>query len=117
MQCCVATEIRVSERHLSGIKNYSRGMEERKPVLKTRRVSSLVVDRLCDQARGQNSTVICFYFDFADRKEQSATVIQAVQSARPQGRTGWTTAHSPSFWGDRTDYAWEGEDRTDCRGL
>nr|AHE80946.1 hypothetical protein [Tuber indicum] len=29
--------------------------------------------RLCDQARGQNTTVTCFYFDFAARKEQSAT--------------------------------------------
>ena len=33
--------------------------------------SSLVVDRLCDQARGQNTAVTCFYFDFAARKEQS----------------------------------------------
>ena len=31
--------------------------------------SSLVVDRLCDQARGQNMAVACFYFDFAARKE------------------------------------------------
>ena len=36
-------------------------------------VSSLVVDRLCDQARGQTTAVACFYFDFAARKEQSAT--------------------------------------------
>jgi len=36
-------------------------------------VSSLVVDRLCDQARGQRTAVACFYFDFATRKEQSAT--------------------------------------------
>ena len=35
--------------------------------------SSLVVDWLCDQARGQNAAVSCFYFDFAARKEQSAT--------------------------------------------
>ena len=35
--------------------------------------SSLVVDRLCDQARGQNMAVSCFYFEFASRKEQSAT--------------------------------------------
>ena len=34
-------------------------------------VSSLVVDRLCDQARGQNTSVTCFYFDFATRKEHS----------------------------------------------
>ena len=38
-------------------------------------VSSLVVDRLCDRARGQNATVTCFYFDFAARKEQSATAM------------------------------------------
>ena len=35
--------------------------------------SSLVVDRLCDQAKGQSTAVACFYFDFAARKEQSAT--------------------------------------------
>ena len=35
--------------------------------------SSLVVDRLCDHARRQNAVVSCFYFDFAARKEQSAT--------------------------------------------
>src|SRR5437588_4239165 len=34
-------------------------------------VSSLVIDSLCDQARGQNIGVSCFYFDFASRKEQS----------------------------------------------
>jgi len=37
--------------------------------------SSLVVDRLSYQARGQNTPVTCFYFDFAARKEQSATNI------------------------------------------
>ena len=36
-------------------------------------ISSLVVDTLCDQTRGQNTAVACFYFDFAARKEQSAT--------------------------------------------
>ena len=36
-------------------------------------VSSLVVDWLCDQARRQSTAVACFYFDFAARKEQSAT--------------------------------------------
>ena len=34
--------------------------------------SSLVVDRLCDQARGQDIAVSCFYFDFTARKEHSA---------------------------------------------
>jgi len=35
--------------------------------------SSLVVDRLCDRAGGQNTAVTCFYFDFAARKKQSVT--------------------------------------------
>ena len=35
-------------------------------------VSSLVVDWLCDQAKGQSIAVACFYFDFAARKEHSA---------------------------------------------
>jgi len=37
--------------------------------------SSLVIDRLCDLARERNATVACFYFDFADQKEQSPTNI------------------------------------------
>ena len=37
--------------------------------------SSLVVDRLCDQASGQNTAVSCFYLDFVARKEQSATSV------------------------------------------
>jgi len=36
-------------------------------------ISSLVIDRLCDQARERNATVACFYFDFAASKEQSPT--------------------------------------------
>ena len=35
--------------------------------------SALVVDRLCDQASGQNTAVSCFYLDFAAQEEQSAT--------------------------------------------
>jgi len=35
--------------------------------------SSLVIDNLCNQARGQNVAVACFYFDFAAQKEQSPT--------------------------------------------
>jgi len=42
-------------------------------VLMSRDNSSLVVDRLCDQAGGQNIAVSCFYLDFAARKEQCAT--------------------------------------------
>ena len=36
-------------------------------------VSSLVVDKLADRTKGQNAAVICFYFDFAAREEQTAT--------------------------------------------
>ena len=38
-------------------------------------VSSLVVDRLCDEFRRQNTAVTCFYLDFAARKEQSVANI------------------------------------------
>ena len=33
--------------------------------------SSLVIDKLCDEAVERDSTVVCFYFDFASRNEQS----------------------------------------------
>ena len=36
-------------------------------------VSSLVIDRLCDEARGKYVAVACFYFDFAAQKEQPST--------------------------------------------
>jgi len=36
--------------------------------------SSLVIDRLCDGARG-DAAVACFYFDFAAKKEQSPATI------------------------------------------
>ena len=72
---CFATEARVSARHLSGNENYSRGREERVTALTDHDVSSLVVDRLGDQTRGQNTAVTCFYLDFAARKEQSVASI------------------------------------------
>jgi len=50
-------------------------MEEKGQVLTSRDVSSLVIDRLCDQAGGQGATVACFYFDFAAQKEQSPTSV------------------------------------------
>ena len=37
--------------------------------------SSLVIDSLCNQARGQNTAVACVYFDFAAQNEQSPTSI------------------------------------------
>jgi len=64
-------EIQGPGRHSSGNDYSSRG--GRVLVLTCRDISSLMVDRLCDQARGQNTTVMSFYFDFATRKEQSAT--------------------------------------------
>ena len=51
------------------------GREERELVVTCHDVSSLVVDRLCDWARGRDTTVTCFYFDFAARKDQSATAM------------------------------------------
>jgi len=33
--------------------------------------SSLVIDKLCDEAVEGNPTIVCFYFDFAARNEQS----------------------------------------------
>jgi len=72
MLFCFATEIRGSERHSLGNKDYSLGREESERGLISRDDSSLVVDRLGYHAKGQNIAVTCFYFDFAARKEQSA---------------------------------------------
>ena len=44
-------------------------------MLTNRDGSSLVVDRLCNVARGQNAGISCFYFDFAAQKEQSAATM------------------------------------------
>ena len=44
-------------------------------MLTNRGGSSLVVDRLCNVARGQNAGISCFYFDFAAQKEQSAATM------------------------------------------
>ena len=35
--------------------------------------SSLVIDKLCDQARRQSTVVVCFYLDRASQEEQSPT--------------------------------------------
>jgi len=73
--CCFAMEARGSAKHLSGNENCSQRTEERVSVLRSHDVSSLVVDRLGDQASGQNTAVTCFYLDFAARKEQSVARI------------------------------------------
>jgi len=69
-----AMELRELERHSLG-KNYSRGKEGRGPVLANCHASSLVVDRFCDEAAGQNTAVTCFGFDFAARREHTVTGI------------------------------------------
>jgi len=69
---CFVMGLLGSARHLSGRKVNSWVREGRGLRLTSWDVSSLVVDRLCDEARGQNTAVTCFYFDFAARKEQSA---------------------------------------------
>ena len=69
-----ATGILASARHLSGNKEYYPDPgKESEPVLTRGADSSLVVDRLCDQTGGRNTPVTCFYFDFAARKDQTAT--------------------------------------------
>ena len=47
-------------------------MEVETRVLTSYDVSSLVIDKLCDQARCRKMAVACFYFDFAAEKEQSS---------------------------------------------
>ena len=69
-----AVEAQGLVRRLSGNQDNSLG-RERGAVLTSRGCSSLVVDKLGDQVRGQIAAVTCFYFDFAARKEQSATSI------------------------------------------
>ncbi|RPA93514.1 hypothetical protein L873DRAFT_1635067, partial [Choiromyces venosus 120613-1] len=50
-------------------------------------VSSLVIDSLCDRARGQNVAGGCFYFDFASQKEQlPASVLGALLKQVVSGR-------------------------------
>ena len=44
-------------------------------LLRSCNTSSLVIDTLGHWARGQNATVVCFYFDFAARGGQSPTII------------------------------------------
>ena len=46
-------------------------LEERKSLLISCDVSSLVIDTLCRHAVGENAAVACFYFDFAAQEERS----------------------------------------------
>jgi len=73
MQFYFATEIPGLARRILGTKGEPRRMQRKGQLLTSRDVSSLVVDSLCDQARERNLPVACFYFDFANQKEQSPT--------------------------------------------
>jgi len=73
MQFCSAMEIQGSERLTLGNKDEPREIRGENKALTSCNISSLVIDSLCDQARGQNVAVACFYFDFAAQKEQSST--------------------------------------------
>jgi len=55
--------------------NIDEPQEMEVPALTSGDVSSLVVDNLGDLARGQNTAVACFYFDFTARNEQSPVSI------------------------------------------
>ena len=50
-------------------------LKERKVLLISGDVSSLVVDAICEQAVGRNATVAYFYFDFAAHNAQSPAEI------------------------------------------
>ena len=69
-QFCFATVIRGQAKLTFG-KGGSWGIEGKWQVLTSHDASSLVIDSLCDQVGRGNSTVSCFYFDFAAHKEQS----------------------------------------------
>jgi len=57
-------------------------------VLTSRGDSSLVVDWLCEWTGGQHTAVTCFYFDFAARKEQTATCMLGSLIKQMISRTG-----------------------------
>jgi len=70
-QSCFAMEIRVLAKLTLGNMDRPPGVEEKWQLLTSCDVSSLVIDNLCKQTRRQNTTIACFYFDFASRSEQS----------------------------------------------
>ena len=50
--------------------------------------SSLVIDRLCDQARGQDIAVACLYYDYLAQQEQTITNVMGVILKQLVGRGG-----------------------------
>jgi len=59
------------ERAISGKRDTSTAGSEIRVLLTDWGDSSLVIDRLCQEAIEGDTTVACFYFDFASRNEQS----------------------------------------------
>jgi len=74
-QSYFAMEVRELAKLTLGNTNEPQAVKGEWEVLTRHDVSSLVIDNLCNQARGQNATVACFYFDFAAQNEQSLAII------------------------------------------
>ena len=72
-QSCFVMDIRASVRHILGNTNEAPGRGGKGQALTSRDFSSLVIDTLCDQARGQNIAVACFYVGLAAQEERSST--------------------------------------------
>ena len=72
MQHYFAAVVRQLARPISG-ERQSAERYKRVAVLMRSGTSSLVVDRLCDNAKEQNIAVACFYVDFASQEEQIPT--------------------------------------------
>ena len=68
---CFATEIRGRERVTSCKKRTQHYRKSNNGIADRLGDSSLVIDKLCDEAVEEDTAVVCFYFDFAARNEQS----------------------------------------------
>jgi len=66
-----ATAIQEWERAISGEREPIIAGNQRMVLLIGHGNSSLVIDKLCDEAGEEDTAVMCFYFDFATRNEQS----------------------------------------------
>ena len=71
IQPYLATEIQEWERAISRKGAYTVAEDPRILLLIDCDDSSLVIDKLCDEAIEGDPTVVCFYFDYAARNEQS----------------------------------------------
>jgi len=71
VQPCSAMEIQEWERAISCKRECIIAGNQRMVLLIGCDNSSLVIDKLCDEAGEEDTGVMCFYFDFAARNEQS----------------------------------------------